>query len=93
MLKISDVEFAPAAEHLVERGLLGWVRCIAGGTLVLEGITVRRTRSGELTLSYPARDEHGVRRFLIRPRDHAARLDLERQILAAIPAEVVKRGR
>ena len=86
MLRISEIAFTHAPARLVRVGLLGWVRCLIANSVVLDGITVRRTCSGELTLSYPARDDGaGVRRCFIRPRDHAARVELEREILSAIP--------
>jgi hypothetical protein len=73
------------------RGLLGYLS-IYFGPLVLDGITVRRTTTGRLVLSFPARaDRQGRRHAYIAPVDDEARQRLEGRILKAlvgIPPEV-----
>lgn len=65
------------------RGLLGFVSLVYGD-LVLDGITVRRTEAGRLTLSYPERrDGQGRRHALMRPIDDEARLRIEKAIFEA----------
>ncbi|HIE70682.1 MAG TPA: hypothetical protein EYP98_11155 [Planctomycetes bacterium] len=67
----------------VRSGLLGFVS-VFYGDLVLDGLTVRRTAEGHLTLSYPQRrDNQGRRHPLIRPVDETARLRIERAIFDA----------
>ena len=80
----SSVKFTPACASDERRGLLGFVSCTLGA-LVLDGITLRRTREGRLTLSFPARrGRTGEQHAYIRPVDDSARRDIERGILAAI---------
>ena len=61
---ISSVRFAPASDADQRAGLLGFVTCTMGN-LVLDGITVRRTRAGQLALSFPERRD-GTRAVPIR---------------------------
>lgn len=65
-------------------GLLGWVSC-SYGHLRLDGIALRRTRDGHLTLSYPERrDAAGRRHPVLRPLDDQARREIEEQVFAAL---------
>ncbi len=87
-LEFTEIQFTLAPEREFERGLLGWVSCIVNGTLRLDGITVRRTLRGRLTLSFPAKPGlTGAQFFYVRPLDDQARREVERQILAAIHLE------
>ncbi len=80
----SSVKFVPARDADKQRGLLGFVTCVAGN-LVLDGIAVRRTQEGQLTLSFPERRGRGGERYpYIRPLDDDARRAIEREILGAI---------
>jgi DNA-binding cell septation regulator SpoVG len=74
----------------IRSGLLGYVS-VFYGDLVLDGITVRRTSEGRMTLSFPQRrDGRGRSHPLFRPVDDAARLRIERAIFdAATVAEQV----
>lgn len=84
-LKINEIRFTPASRELVRTGLLGWVRCVVGGNLELDGITVRRTAGGRITLSFPERvDDSGGRHPVVHPVSNAARRAVERQILGAL---------
>ena len=75
----------------VRSGLLGYVS-IVYGDVVLDGLTIRRTAAGKLTISYPQRrDGQGQRHPLIRPVDDAARLRIEKAVFgAATVAEEVQ---
>ena len=67
----------------VRSGLLGFVS-VFYGDLVLDGITVRRTAEGRLTLSFPQRrDGRGRSHPLFRPVDDDARLRIEKAIFDA----------
>tara|TARA_R110002096_G_scaffold70812_1_gene169536 strand:- start:1 stop:279 length:279 start_codon:yes stop_codon:yes gene_type:complete len=67
----------------VRSGLLGFVS-VFYGDLVLDGITVRRTADGRLTLSFPQRrDGRGRSHPLFRPVDDDARLRIEKAIFDA----------
>jgi hypothetical protein len=62
-------------------GLLGYLS-VTYGTLVLDGITLRRTNAGRYALSFPARtDRAGRRHSHIRPTDDQARKDIEAELL------------
>ena len=66
------VRFSPGSAHQVSSGLLGFVSFQLGEVL-LDGVAVRRTRDGELTLSFPQRrDRSGRTHDLIRPIDQTA---------------------
>ena len=67
----------------VRSGLLGFVS-VFYGDLILDGITVRRTAEGRLTLSFPQRrDGRGRSHPLFRPIDDAARVRIEKAIFDA----------
>ena len=67
----------------VRSGLLGYVS-VFYGDLILDGITVRRTAEGRMTLSFPQRrDGRGRSHPLFRPIDDDARLRIEKAIFGA----------
>ena len=87
-LRITSVGFTNASSADIRTGLLGWLTFVLNDTLMVDGVTVRRTREGRTTLSYPARrDAAGQQHFFIRPIDDGARHDLERQIFAKLGIE------
>jgi len=66
----------------IRTGLLGFVS-VYYGDVVLDGLTVRQTADGRLTLSFPERrDRRGGRHPYIRPVDDAARQRIEKAILS-----------
>ncbi|MBK8100637.1 MAG: hypothetical protein IPK26_26405 [Planctomycetes bacterium] len=68
----------------VRSGLLGYLS-VSYGTLVLDGLVLRRTAEGRFAISFPARtDRAGRRHSYIRPADDAARREIESQILAQL---------
>ena len=82
------LSFTSASPADCKRGLIGWLSLEIERSLVLDGITVRRTRGGDLTLSFPERrDSNGRRHPLIRPLDDHARRDIERQVFKALGNE------
>ena len=55
------------------------------GEVELDGGTMRRTRGGDLTLSYPSRrDRRGQDHPYLRPRTESARLHIEAQVFEAL---------
>ena len=71
-------------------GLLGWVTVVVNGTVSLDGLTLRRSEAGRPFIAYPARtDRRGGRHPYIHPLGEAARVELERQVLAALGLEEV----
>ena len=86
---ITNIVFKRALDRDQARGLLGWVTCDLGEALRLDGITVRKTLDGRLTLSFPAREDgRGQRHAYMRPIDSAARMAIEESVLAALPANL-----
>jgi len=74
--------FTPGSSRDVRAGLLGWIVVEFGGLARLDGITLRRTAAGRLTLSFPERrDRSGKRHAVVRPLDSDARQEIERQVL------------
>ena len=77
----SNVRFTPAGWLDQATGLLGWVTFTLGDVLRLDGVAVRRTREGRVTLSFP----RGSGKYQpVRPLDNKARRVIEREILGAI---------
>ncbi len=84
-LSITGIRFAAASERDAEAGLLGFVSFLVAGVLLVDGVTVRRTRDRRLSLSWPARrDRAGFEHPYLRPVNDGARLLLEAQILGAL---------
>ena len=84
-LEVTDVSLHSARPDEAAVGLLGWVSCTVNSSLRLDGITLRRTMDGRLTLSFPARrDRSGREQPYIRPLDRVARREVEYQILRAL---------
>lgn len=84
-ITISEVHFTSAQPRDVEQGLIGWISCTLDDRLRIDGIALRRTRDGRLTLSYPARrDALGLRRHFVRPLDDDTRREIEALIFKAI---------
>ena len=88
-LEITSVAFTTSTPSQARTGLLGWVTCVLNDALLLDGITLRRTAAGRLTLSYPARrDRAGNQNHVIRPLDDDARQHLEREIFKALKCDL-----
>jgi DNA-binding cell septation regulator SpoVG len=89
-LIVTNLLFCPAPPEDRESGLLGWMSFTLEGSLRIEGVALRRTLAGRLTLSYPARrDGQGRQRHHVRPVNDAVRRDLERQVFALLELESV----
>ena len=84
-IQIGNVVFTAANPDDAQAGLIGWLSAIINGSLRIDGIALRRCRSGRLTLSFPARqDGCGKLRYYLRPIDDPSRREIERQIFSAI---------
>lgn len=87
-LSISQVRLVRAAPADMATGLLGWVSLVLGDLLRLDGLTLRRTSNGLLTLSFPARrDASGRQHAIVRPIDDAVRREIEEAVFAALGIE------
>lgn len=83
--RIRVVSSSPASISDRNRGLLGWLVIEVDGLFRVEGTTLRRTRAGRLTLSFPVRhDSTGRQHSIVRPLDDTARHAIERQVFEAL---------
>ena len=85
---VTDVRFTHAHRADQERGLLGWVSFVIDGAIRVDGVAIRRTRAGELTIALPEpTDANGKRHQPIRLLDQSARRAIEAQVFAQIGTE------
>lgn len=85
MSPISDLRYVPSPAADRARGLLGFVSLVLHGELCVDGITVRRTREGRYTVSFPARrDTAGNQHPIVWPLTAAARTAIETAVLAEL---------
>ena len=82
LLRVTEVRFTPAPARLVPTGLIGWVSFLLDSRIQLERVSVRRTLTGRVALSYPAKDDGWGNRFtFVHPVDDRTRREIERQVL------------
>ncbi len=83
--EIRDVRFSSADQDQAKTGLLGWLSFTFSDTLRLDGVMLRRTADGRLTLSYPSRrDRAGETHYVVRPVSDAARTAIEQHVFWAL---------
>lgn len=81
-IEISSLAFVAASESDRSNGLLGYLSFVLGETLRIDGVTVRRTAAGRITLSFPQRtDRQGRQHAIVHPIDRDAQLRIERTVL------------
>ena len=91
MPRPSEVRFTPGDPGDRASGLLGFVR-LNYGALVLDGLVLRRTLDGRLTLSYPRRKGRGgAIHSIMRPIDDAARRAIEAAVFQALGLDEASR--
>ena len=84
-LCIAEVRYAPCSSADQATGMLGYLSLTLNGALRLDGLALRRTLVGNLTIAYPARtDSAGKRHAYIRPIDNASRRAITTAVLAAL---------
>jgi hypothetical protein len=82
---ITSIGFTPASDDEVRTGLVGFVVCVIGGVLQLDGITLRMTADRRPALSFPARtDRQGRKHAYIRPVDDDSRRAIEAAVFEAL---------
>lgn len=65
-------------------GLLGYVDIVVSG-LRIDGVTMRVTADGRLSLSFPSRiNKRGERQAIVRPLDDRARRAIEAAVLSQL---------
>jgi hypothetical protein len=77
---ISEIRFRPAPEADLVAGLLGWVSLELRG-LRIDGVQVRRTRSGSIAMYWPERVTCDRRFPIVQPIDRATRIAIEREVI------------
>lgn len=83
--RIAVVGFAAANNRERRSGLLGWMVLEVDGLLRLDGVALRLTRSGRLSLGFPCRrDGRGDRHPVVRPLGTREREEIERAVFAAL---------
>ena len=88
-LLVTEVRLSRALDQ--SRGLVGWLSFVLNENLRLDGIALRRTREGDLRLSFPERrDSDGRRHPVVRPLDAEARDEIEAQVFQALEAQEVR---
>ena len=82
---VSDVSLIPAAPSVSSGGLIGFVAATIDGVLRVDGLALRRTRSGRLVLTFPTRrDRRGREHPYLRPTCARVRLAIEAAILGEL---------
>ncbi len=82
---VIDVRFTAAGTTDGATGLLGFVSLTLADAVTIDGIKLRRTLRGELTLAFPKHtDSWGIVHAVVRPVDDAARRAITVAVLAAL---------
>lgn len=90
-LELSDLRFSSAGPREFAVGLLGWLSFVLNGVLRVDGVAVRRTMDGRMSLSFPERvAQDGRRHPIVRPIDGHARAALEAAVIDALEVELRK---
>ena len=85
LLRVTHVRFTPVPSELAKSGLTGWLQFVVNDALLLDGVALRRTRTGRATLSFPCRrDREGRDHPVVKPLTGASRCAIERQVLKAL---------
>jgi DNA-binding cell septation regulator SpoVG len=84
-ITVTDVRFTSASQVDRAHGLLGFITFTLNDALIIDGVGLRRTLLGSLTLSFPTRkDANGKLHAIARPTDDAVRCEMTRQVLEAL---------
>lgn len=82
---VSDVRITATLRRDQDAGLVAYVRATVAGALVIDGLTIRRTRGGAYALSFPSRrDRRGLEHPYFMPLDREAERAIEEAVLAAL---------
>ncbi len=83
-LSVTVTAFTPAQPELRATGLLGFIRLVLNDTVVVDELSLRRTRDGRLVISWPEPRSRGGARRVVHPRNEDSRLYLEGQVLSIL---------
>jgi DNA-binding cell septation regulator SpoVG len=82
---LHDFRFTAANRIEQTTGLMGWIAFTVNGQLRVDGVTLRRTAEGRLTLAFPARvAADGRKRPIVWPPSEEARQAIESQVFGAL---------
>ncbi|MBK9386550.1 MAG: septation protein SpoVG family protein [Planctomycetes bacterium] len=82
---LTAITITPASELNGDDGLLAFLNLELDGLVRIDGVTLRLTEHGQLSLSFPSRtSRRGTKHALVRPTDRAARHAIERAIFNAL---------
>lgn len=82
---VSRVRFTPAPRHQLPSGLLGFVSFLLEDCVRIDGVVLRTTSDGRLSLSFPARrDGRGRDHPYLRPVNDDTRRAIETQVFASL---------
>ena len=80
-LTVTSAGIVNASESDNRRGLVGYITVAFNDSLMVDGITLRRTQAGAYRLSFPERtDGQGRRHPIVRPLTAADRESIETQV-------------
>jgi len=89
---VGRVQLTRAQPRDRRNGLVGWLSFELDGAVVVDGVALRLAADGSPALRWPARrDGSGLLRYSVRPLSEAARLAIERQVIAALEPGVAGR--
>ena len=90
--QLSEFQFFRAAASLRARGLIGHLSLVVDDTFRLDGISIRRTAAGRLTLSFPRRfDRRGRKHYYSQPIDDDARRSIESRVFEQIGDQIPRK--
>jgi hypothetical protein len=84
-MTITDLKFTVADGAHRASGILGWVKVTFAGAVIVDGIALRRTLTGDLAITWPTKPNG---RPVASPASTAARKMLEARILDAVAAQL-----
>lgn len=80
--RISRVRLVPATGDSKLNGMIGWLSFVIDGTLLVDGVALRRAADGRHVFTWPAKhDQYGRTHHVLRPVDDDAREQIEDQLL------------
>ncbi len=91
-ISVGNVTFVAGSDADVDSGLLSFVKFTINGQIAVDGVTLRLTSCGKLTLSFPKRrDRSGAEHPFLNPINAKARASIEEQVFARLPGRAAQR--
>ncbi|MEE9392632.1 MAG: septation protein SpoVG family protein [Planctomycetota bacterium] len=91
-LTVSNITFIAGSDADIDSGLLCFVKFTLNDQIAIDGVTLRLTSSGKLTLSFPKRkDRTGNEHPFLYPINATARANIEEQVFARLPRRAAQR--